>query len=155
MKKKIWVGIDPGKTGGIAWIDEDTSEYKAYYTPDNLNMMANLLRDLHCDYKIVKVTIEDIPVMSLVGKTPYGKLKFNEGSWNGIIATLSLPLYPVKPLKWQTCFFGQKKKGEKRNTKKLSREHAMRMFPNEDFSKVKDDGRSDAILIAKYGKDNL
>ena len=155
MKQKIWVGIDPGKTGGVSWINEDESEYKSFYTPENNNMMANLLRDLHCDYKIVKVTIEDIPVMALVGKTPYGKLKFNEGLWNGIIASLSLPLYQVKPVKWQTFFFGQKKKGEKRNTKKLSRSNAMRMFPDEDFSKVKDDGKSDSILICKYGKDNL
>lgn len=155
MKQKIWIGIDPGKTGGISWINSDCSEYKCYYTPENLEQMAELITDLKFDYNIVKVTIEEIPVMAFVGKKQYGVLKENEGNWNGIIAALSLPRFYVKPNKWQVSFFGKKNKNENRDTKKLSREHASRMFPNESFKKKKDDGKSDSILIAKYGKENL
>lgn len=155
MKQKIWIGIDPGKSGGLSWINKDESEYKCYYTPENLNEMANLLRDLHLEYNIVRVTIEDIPVISKIGKKQYGVLKENEGQWSGIISAFSLPRYQLKPNKWQVFYFGQKKKGETRDTKKLSRENASRMFPNESFKKKKDDGKSDSILICKYGKDNL
>lgn len=154
-KEKIWVGIDPGKTGGLSWINSDCSEYQCFYTPENLNGMADILIDLKTTYNVVKVTIEDIPTIKAVGKTSYGKLKQNEGQWHGIVAALGLAIYAVKPNTWQVKYFGQKKKGMKRDTKKLSREHASRMFPNESFKKVKDDGKSDSILIAKYGKDFL
>ena len=154
-KQKIWIGIDPGKSGGISWINEDCSEYQCYDTPENLEQMAELLIELKVDYNIIKATIEEIPVMAFVGKKQYGTLKENEGQWNGLVAALGIPRYFVKPNKWQTNFFGVKMKGEARDTKKLSREHASRMFPNESFKKKRDDGRSDSILLAKYGKDCL
>lgn len=155
MTEKIWLGVDPGKTGGIAWINEDGSLYKSFHTPENINQMSDLVNEIKLEKTIVKATIEDIPVMAFVAKTSFGKLKMNEGQWHGIMSALKIPLFLVKPNKWQVSFFGVKKKGAVRDTKKLSRETASRMFPNESFTKKKDDGRSDAILIAKYGKDYL
>jgi len=154
-KQKVWLGIDPGKSGGVSWVNEDCSEYNCYYTPENISGMAELLKDLHLEYNIVRVTIEKIDCIPLISKSSMSVLSENCGQWQMAAVMLGIPLYHVKPKKWQNGYFGVKDKGVKRDTKKLSREHASQMFPNHSFKKKKDDGKSDSILICKYGKDNF
>lgn len=101
------------------------------------------------------------------------------GILEGLVAGLELPFLKIHPKKWQKyCFEGipivhvagsaktrfSKKEGrevivEKVDTKGMALLAAKRLFPNTSFkatdrSKVDHDGIVDALLIAKYIKDN-
>ena len=69
------------------------------------------------------------------------------GSIKGICATLSLPIFFVRPSKWKKHFDLIK------TSKDASRTKAIEMYPqlsNELSKKKKDVNKSDAILIARY-----
>ena len=65
----------------------------------------------------------------------------------GVLSTLGIPFTPVSPSKWKKTFNLGKDKNE-------SRAAATRLFPDlaSEFARKKDDGRAEAILIAKWGE---
>lgn len=170
-KQKIWIGIDPGMSktnpGGISWINEDCSEYEVNYMPETLKNMADLIKDLHIDFTIKLVTIEDIHATG--GKNITGQMKMmsSKNYAEAICATLGLVYDYASPAKWQPKMLGtgfksitmedKKKQNQERRKwlKHKSLEAAQRLFPDADIKLKKDDGKSDSILIAKYGKDYL
>ena len=68
------------------------------------------------------------------------------GVIKAVLATLGIPYSLVSPSKWKTSFNLSKDKDE-------SRAAATRLFPSlaSQFARKKDDGRAEAILIAKWG----
>ncbi len=68
------------------------------------------------------------------------------GTLEGVLAALEIPTHYVTPQKWQKAV-------QQREGKDGSRERASQLFPAyaSMFLRVKDDGRSDAALIAYYG----
>jgi crossover junction endodeoxyribonuclease RuvC len=68
------------------------------------------------------------------------------GIIEGVLAAFDIPTTLVTPQAWQKAM-------AVRDGKDGSRERAMQLFPAsaELFQRKKDDGRSDAALIAKYG----
>jgi crossover junction endodeoxyribonuclease RuvC len=66
------------------------------------------------------------------------------------LAAHQVPVQYVTPAKWKKYFGLSKNKGSSRGL-------AIQRFPqvSDKFSRVKDDGRAEAALIALYGKENL
>jgi hypothetical protein len=163
-KEKIWLGIDPGVSksspGGISFINKDSTDYKSHYMPFDAHGIKEVLREMHFGYNIVFATIEDIHARGGRSATSQGVMMENKGMCIGCVASLDIPLRRVTPHAWQLKMIGkiskEMKEKDKKITKKLSLLKAREMFPAEDYSKSsKDDGKSDSILIAKYGMDYL
>ncbi|MFN5417677.1 MAG: hypothetical protein ACK5B9_11520 [Flavobacteriia bacterium] len=155
------IGIDVGKSGGIAIINEDGS-----LTLHTIPLIGKEV-DLLTMFKILQentkekhiVAIED--VTSLQGVSAKANFSFgeNKGHYEGLLVGMKATYQKVAPKTWQkVCWEGvpiQKKSTGKNDTKATSLLSARRLFPNESFlatvrSSVPHDGLIDAALIAKY-----
>ena len=150
------IGIDPGLTGAIAIISDDS--LKVFDMPTmtvdrngkaKRQVSANELAELlyTCSGKDCHVYVERVSAMAGQGVTSVFSFGRSFGMIEGILAELKMPVTFVAPATWV--------KGVGRGPgKDASRARAMELFPlqQEFFKRVKDDGRADAALIAYWGK---
>ena len=171
---KIYVGIDPGKNGGIAIIDGDTlTTYPTPLVGDEISGWA--VRDILTGQREgakLSLAIEKVGAMPGQGVTSMFSFGFNTGLVTGIAQALAIPYITVRPQEWQKiAFFGipvqfkaaksAAKSGKieraKQDPKAMAAIAAKRLFPSASFlaterSKVPHDGMIDAALIAYWLK---
>ena len=155
------IGIDPGLNGAIAVLQgdhltiidmptmtierngkskrqvsaSDLAEIIKRFAPDGVNTTCALC--------------EKVSAMAGQGVTSVFSFGRSFGMIEGILATLHISTTFVPPATWT--------KGVGRSPgKDASRARAMELFPSYQqlFSRVKDDGRADAALIAYWGQKN-
>ena len=141
LEKKI-LGIDPGKSGGIAWID-NSFEMNAKGCPDTVEKMADLLKEIVGDDDSV-CYIELVHAFPTDGRSSAFKFGVNFGMWQGLLASLNIKVEFVSPRKWQGMLGDLPKiKKERKNTMKQMAT---------DISGLRATLKTaDAILIALYG----
>lgn len=150
--KLVYAGIDPGKTGAIALLtagDEGPDEIEVYPCPEEPASIGTLLRDLtQSDSTIVLAAIERVhafPKQGSVGNFTFGT---NFGAWQAAMGATGVPFLQVLPRAWQKRMLDSCKG----DTKSRSLSLARRLFPQEDLSRKKDDGKADAIHLARYAR---
>ena len=151
----IIIGIDPGLSGAIAILKNDKvikliempvmAEGKKNKRQLNNAQLANILREIIKNHEEISVVVEQVNAMPGQGVTSMFNFGQTFGSIKGICATLSLPIFFVRPSKWKKHFDLIK------TSKDASRTKAIEMYPqlSNELSK-KDVNKSDAILIARY-----
>lgn len=168
--RKIRIGIDVGKSGGIAVFVDDKLDLLEI-TPNigdriDLHSIAYILNSYNnepnTDFHVV---IED--VHALFGSSSKSTFNFgwSLGILEGIISTLSIPYTKVAPKEWQKeIWMGirpvyklSKEESSRKSidTKATSLLAAQRLFPNVDFrksdrAKKAHDGIVDSLLLAEY-----
>ena len=153
MKKnshsKIYIGIDPGKSGGLCVIENEF--IKAYACPDNIQDMALMFAMAISvnETKTVVAYIEKVWARPTDGRTSVWKFAENYGVWKGIAGAYEIELQQVSPQAWIKYF--ETPKLEKNRRKRYLRDKARSMYP--DLKKVSLK-TADAILIATYAKEN-
>lgn len=153
----IWVGIDPGKSGGVACLDENGKILWCQVMPDqNLGILA-ILRSLKIDDSFV--SLEKAQPMRKKGQ-PQGLVSMftyaeHFGIIQGLILAQSLKHELVPPRDWQKIMF----RGTDTNLKPKERaeQAAYRLWPQYDFrsshrAKKSHDGKIDALLIAEAAR---
>ena len=107
---------------------------------------AQALANLLAGTTIKAAFVERVNAMPGQGVTSVFSFGRSTGIVEGILAAYDIPTTLVTPQAWQKAV-GQ------RAGKDGSRERAMQLFPAQVglFQRKKDDGRSDAALIAYYG----
>lgn len=100
--------------------------------------------------RVVKALSPDIAVIELVGAMPKQgstsgfRFGVGVGLLRGVIAALNIPLVQVTPTKW-------KRELGISSDKDAARALAIRLFPEcAKFTRVKDTGRAEAALIARW-----
>ncbi len=158
--KKIFVGIDPGLHGAIAFIYPDGTTIEVFDTPitqivknrrnRNVYEPARLwsLLDTQRQVHQLSVALEDVQPMPTFGASNFS---FGAGVayWEMALVGHKIPYEMVRPQVWK------KEIGiPARSDKNKSRLVAARLYPQyrELFERVKDDGRADALLIAHWLK---
>ena len=144
MENRLFIGIDPGIKGGIAFMYDD--DYHVKNTPNTVQEMAQTL-----------IAIKDIApntptyccieaVHSMPGNSGRSMFTFgtNYGQWLGILATLKIPHVLVTPHKWMS-WYGSRPKNRK-DRKNHLKNLAQQRFPNTKITL----GTADAMLIANY-----
>lgn len=151
----LTVGIDPGITGAVALWDMSIKALQVWDMPVlkvrgksvlNEPQLAHILRSL-LPLADVQVYIEQVHAMPGQGVTSMFSFGMSYGIVKGILAGLDLPTTYVTPQSWQRQM--QVPKGGK----DASRSRALQLLPRYAglFSRVRDNGRSDAALIALFG----
>jgi crossover junction endodeoxyribonuclease RuvC len=145
------VGCDPGINGAVACIDTEEWSIGIHEMPREPGRgdknavspvgVAQLLIELDPDY----VFVEDVWAFAGQGITS----SFNFGRALGIVLGASASraiLTMVRPQEWKAHTKTPKNKNE-------ARRRAMQLFPcaAQMFSRVKDDGRAEAAILAFYG----
>lgn len=153
----IYVGIDPGLSGAIAFIFPDGT-VSTYDTPvikvskngKNRNVylagaMHDHLTQLEESFPGHKchVALEKVGPMPGNGAAAMFSMGHGLGLWEGLIVASGLPLTYVIPQAWKKMF------GLDRDKNK-SILKAKQLFPTADITLKKHDGRAEALLMAEY-----
>ena len=150
----IYIGIDPGKNGGIAYIqDTDISKVLLKNTLMNTiifdeNTMITLLRRFNPSNCVAYV--EHVHAMPNQGVSSTFNFGMNFGFIQGVLKAYGIPYELVTPQKW-------KKEFSCTSDKNTSIEVCKRLFPSVNLKATdrctKDhDGMAEALLIAEYGR---
>lgn len=170
-----YIGIDPGKSGGIAVITDGSLE-KLYTIPTigkevDIRQLSEILKKYY-DHTVAIEMVHSMHQMSANSNFQFG---FVCGIIEGLVSGLNMKYVKVSPKMWQEIIFrgipvhrkpstteimksGAKKVTTGRiDTKKMSLISAKRLFPNETFlatdrSSVPHDGLYDAANIAEYAR---
>ena len=145
---KVYIGIDPGRSGGICVIEDDF--IKAFPCPDNIQDTALIfaMSISVSETKKVVAYIEKVWARPTDAKGSIWKFAENYGVWKGIAGAYEIDLIEVSPQKWMKYF--ETPKLEKSRRKRYLRDKARSMYP--DLKKVTLK-TADAILIASYAKE--
>jgi crossover junction endodeoxyribonuclease RuvC len=152
----IYIGIDPGKTGGIAIISEcgvDAITPMIIAGKDiDLAATAEWI-DYHVDEDHAICYIEKVSAMPKQGVTSMFNFGFSTGAMHGIVATLGMPRYMVTAHQWKIkVLAGLDWKGNKGAAIDFCR----RAYPDisllaTEKSRKPHSGMADALCIARYG----
>lgn len=143
MKDRRFIGIDPGKNGGICVLRGSAIEY--------LRRMPNTERDiwnLIDDLPVGNVIIEKVhsrPGQSSVATFTFGT---NYGLLRGFLIAAELPFDQCIPQKWQRYLGIRKKRAEESQSqwKNHLKSVAQQKHPNAHITL----NTADALLIAEY-----
>ncbi len=162
----IFVGIDPGLTGGLAWIDH-TGRCGCEDLPtkplpggglitkriDGRALADMLLRVIPAG-ESVHVTLEQVGAMG--GKNNAMQIQASlTGSLQSIqvvLDILRLTPHMVSPQTWKS-HYGLKRKPEEKDSawKRRSLELARKLYPGADLPLARSQNRAEALLIAHFG----
>jgi crossover junction endodeoxyribonuclease RuvC len=142
------LGIDPGITGGLAFLHGD--EISAHDIPVvageiNLDEVLRLLRNAKPDMAVIE------SASSRPGQGVSSVFKFGAayGALQACVIACWIPLHRVTPSVWKRHF---KLDADKEQARAL----AIRLWPGYGcFNRKKDHGRAESALIARYGAEVL
>lgn len=157
----IFAGIDPGLSGGIALLLDETEVHKMpsidtieelvelflkIKATGNIKVVIEkqILKPHHIVRKCACGKVTSVPVMQagvITNFTNYGRLL-------GIMAALQIPYEEIDAAKWKKYFKLTKDKKE-------SIALAKQLFPALANTIKQKDGLAEALLIAEFGRRNL
>ena len=140
-----YIGIDPGKSGGITMIHgKDVKTYKCPQRTEDMAILFSLLIGDTSSYD-VKLLMERVwarPNNAVSSAFAYG---VNYGQWMGIIACHEVPLQTCLPNQW-ISYYDCDKKLEYQERKRWLKEKAKSLYPNLNITLT----TADSVLIADY-----
>jgi crossover junction endodeoxyribonuclease RuvC len=151
----IYIGIDPGLDGAIAFFDLDKGHLSMIDMPTveiirngkkkrelNAQLVANVFRCVGGDMTAVLERVNAMPGQGVSSVFSFGR---SSGIVEGVLAGMQIPLTIVTPQAWQ-------KAASVRGGKDGARQRATELFPVYAglFGRKKDDGRADAACMAWY-----
>ena len=151
MKHMIFVGIDPGKKGAIAYIDED----KVLTMPYTDERMCDVCRELNERFYSAgdetRCCVEEVgamPGQGTVSMLSFGK---SAGFIEGVLHAFRIPYQLVPPQTWKKEF-SLSKQGKEKSVEVCKRLFpGVSLFPTARCTK-ENDGMAEALLMAEYAK---
>ena len=152
---KIVIGIDPGLTGGIAVLESESKELiKVEDMPiipegGKKKVSGRGLMKIFGSYsrhQVEMVYLEKVgarPAQGVVSMFSFGR---SYGAVEAAVSLMGFPLTYVTPQRWK------RSAGLMGTHKDASRGKVLDLYPDADVHRKKDNGRADAVLIARYGE---
>jgi len=147
----ITIGIDPGKSGGIVFINGDKI-IEMYKCPSTIEDMAELLEPyrLKWDSNLnITAYIEQVHAFPSDGRSSLFKFGTNYGIWQGLLGANKIETKFIAPQVWMRSLELPKSKVDrKRKIKSI----AQKVIDKQGLLKKKVTlNTSDAVLIGMYG----
>lgn len=147
----VYIGIDPGIKGAIAFVQSDPPDYAvqpmpSYSDQDKLRKTFEIVGDLIKHGSHFKVVIEKAGMRPNQSGTITTLV--NYGILLGICIAYQIPYEEISSMKWKKYFNLSKDKA-------LSIKKAKELFPLLAETIGKSDGMAEALLIAEYGRRKL
>lgn len=144
---KTYIGIDPGKSGGIAWIHD--GKPCAEKMPETLLDLWELIEHAGKVHWLnrpqVVAVLEQVSAMPGQGVTSCFTFGNGFGHLEMALTAASIPFVRVRPQKWQKAM-GCMTKGDKN----VSKRRAQELFPSMKITHA----TADALLMAEYARIN-
>lgn len=143
---KVYIGIDPGASGAVAFIYPDQSINIRDFDDGDALMLIRSIAPTCC-----MVILEKVSAMPKQGVSSTFKFGQNFGQWIGRLEALHIPFDFVTPQKWKKVMFDSMPKGD---VKAMSLDRARRLFPHmaEQLKRKKDHSRAEALLLAEFAR---
>lgn len=148
------IGIDAGKSGGLAWKFSDVLGCQKM--PQTDSEVVELLNDLKeaahdSDAPVPRVILEKVG--GYIGSPQTGSSMFNFGKGYGVligaVIALEMPLQLVRPQQWQKDLeLGPKGERSTQEWKRHLRDSAAQLFPSQKATL----STGDALLILRWGE---
>ena len=149
------LGVDPGAGGALAMLDTELEALVVCDMPTAMVRVGKAQRrqisetwvaDALREYEPDCAYIERVHAMPKQGVTSSFAFGMAYGMVRGALAALRVPVTLVTPQEWKRSFHLGPDKNEVRLV-------AARLFPDNarDFTRVRDDGRAEAALLALFG----
>lgn len=150
INDNVYIGIDPGLSGGIACITcEELFTVKCPETIADMNDKVEAIAKLvaHTGYKAYAV-IEAVHSMPGQGVASTFKFGMNYGQWLGILSANKISYTQATPQKWMKWLgsMPKDKKARKNHIKHL----AQQRYPDTKITLA----TSDAVMLAEYCRYN-
>jgi len=141
------IGIDPGKSGGLASISED-GEIRVHKCPETIKEMTSIVNGCvnyaYIENEILMATIEYVHAFPTDSASSAFKFGTNYGIWLGILESFRVSYRKVSPQKWMDYY--QPLSKEKPKRKNELKEIAKEWYPKATLK------TSDAICIAVWSE---
>jgi hypothetical protein len=138
---KLYIGIDPGLSGGIAFVPETGTPW-AFKMPETDRDLLDLLSDnisLHTATALLEL-VHSSPQMGVKSAFTFGE---GYGRLQAVLTALRVPYERIRPQAWQKAM-GCLTKGDKN----VSKRRAQELFPTLKVTHA----TADALLIAEYNR---
>jgi hypothetical protein len=138
---KLYIGIDPGLSGGIAFVPETGTPW-AHKMPETDRDLLDLLSDnisLHTATALLEL-VHSSPQMGVKSAFTFGE---GYGRLQAVLTALRVPYERVRPQAWQKAM-GCLTKGDKN----VSKRRAQELFPTLKVTHA----TADALLIAEFNR---
>lgn len=152
-EERVWIGIDPGKKGGVGVIDESRTVLDLFRMPDTCQGIDAALRHIAAAWPGAVVVLElaqAMPKQGVVSMFEYGR---GFGQIEGAIAANGLACHLVRPAVWKKIILSGE--ADKRD-KGVSIRVCERVFPAASLvpagCRKPHDGMAEALLLAEYGR---
>jgi crossover junction endodeoxyribonuclease RuvC len=154
----IYIGIDPGASGGLAAMDKSGVISAVGIPPTEYEVLV-WFRDLRRGWIDISTEgngygcmamIEQVGAMPGQGVTSMFAFGRSYGFLRGLLVALEIPFEEVRPQKWQKEF-GLIARGEKltqTEKKNRNKQKAQQLWPHLKITHA----TADALLIAEYGR---
>ena len=145
----VYIGIDPGKNGGIGIIEESGFILTRPFSEEFLlNELGHYSDNCPC-----KCILEHVHAMPKQGVSSTFNFGMNFGFIQGVLKAYSIPYELVTPQKWKKEFSCTSDKNTSINVCK-------RLFPGvclkaSERCRKDHDGMAEALLMAEYGRRHL
>ena len=155
----ILIGIDPGVSGAIAFLNDDLGLRHVFDMPVmalsgkkqqvNPAELGKLFRVWLCDVPVENTTayVERVAAMPPQGVASSFNFGVSYGIVKGVLGALQIPMVLVSPAVWK------RRAGLTGKPKDASRTLAQQLYPAAPLGRKKDVGRADSILIARFGSE--
>ena len=149
-KYKIYLGIDPGKGGGIGVVNEEDDIKQAFKFPKDIEDLAPMIGSVVSGYNTdeICVMIEHVHSFPTDGRPAAFSFGRNLGHWEGVLSTFELDKTTVAPRTWQE-HYDVPVMPDKYERKRWLKSIAQKLFPNIKVTLA----ISDALLITNYAKE--
>lgn len=153
----VWIGIDPGASGGLAYIWGHRVEARHMSTTELdiwewfVKLPKPFWAEQQCFGQVFAVVEK---VQGFIGIAQPGsaafKFGFNAGFLRGCLVASGIPFEEVPPQRWQKALgvTPRKKSESKTQWKNRLKQHAERLFPNIKITLA----TADALLMAEYAR---
>lgn len=144
MSGLLSIGVDPGKSGAVAFISD--AGVWAVRNKETLHDISAAIREAVSSHDRAFAVLEKVHAMPKQGVSSTFKFGQSFGQLEGILSTLGVPFELVTPRKWQqslSCLSG----GDKNVTKA----RAQQLFPDIKIIHA----TADAYLLAEYSRRNF
>lgn len=142
----LFIGIDPGKSGAIAWVDSSGEDYGVFTLDATERDTWEGLRDLVANAAVpVRAAIEQVAARPGQGVSSMFSFGMSFGFLRGCLVASGAPFFEYVPTKWQRTMGLTKKYSSKTVRKNAHKALAQQIFPKANITHK----TADALLIAE------
>ena len=145
----IYIGIDPGKKGAIAWLENGCQAVWPYSNEMLVQLCKEAMEAIEHKQKVI-VCVEKVGAMPGQGVTSMFNFGKSAGFIEGVLQAYGIPYQLITPQKWKKEFsLGHSKEDSITVCKRLF--PSVKLLPT-DRCKKESDGMAEALLMAEYAR---